>query len=201
MSKTVMIDPGHGGKFSGAKASHTDPFAVVNEKDINLQVASKVRYFLEENHKLEVFMTRESDKSLADKKRDDLQGRVDLERMFEPDCFVSIHCNAASVEAAHGFEVFTSVGETGADPFAQSIIDRVMIDVPGTRLRADLEDGDSDREANFYVLRKTKSPAALIELGFLSNAQDRARLIDEGWQNMMAEAIAKGVSEWVNREV
>jgi len=114
--------------------------------------------------------------------------------------FVSIHCNASNKHNARGFELFTSKGFTQSDVLAENIansVQHVYEDVK-MRLRYDLSDGDKDKEVDFYVLRKTKCPAVLIECGFFDNRQDFDILKDPLFQANLGSFIYTGILNYIN---
>ncbi|MBE0598330.1 MAG: N-acetylmuramoyl-L-alanine amidase [Desulfuromonadales bacterium] len=185
MSKafTVMIDPGHGGADPGATANHPV------EAAINLAVARRLREVLEaEGHA--VVLTRHADVTRS------LGERVRLEHQERPDLFLSLHCNAAANVAASGIEVWTSPGDSPADPAATAIFRAVCQAFPERRVRTDYSDGDPDKEARFHVLVKTLGPAVLLEMGFVTNDEERAWLLKPSVQRRMAMAIAAGILAW-----
>ena len=181
----IMIDPGHGGSAPGAVVEG----AV--EKDINLSVSLELAQILSSVWDNYIpILTRYTDTTLT------LRDRCAFERTYNPLCFVSIHCNAATSEQANGFEVFTTVGETAADKLATKVLDEVKKSFPGLKIRSDVSDGDEDKEANFAVLRGTKSPAILVECGFLSNDREREMLLGHQFHVRIAAAIAYGITRW-----
>ena len=82
---------------------------------------------------------------------------------------ISIHCNAGG---GTGYEVYTYFGQTQSDVFATHLADAFNRELPNVRLRADMSDGDTDKEANFYILRKTAMPAVLSECLFMDTLKD-----------------------------
>ena len=177
---TVLIDPGHGGK---------DPGAGEVEAKINLRIALILSDLLQCH--FPVWMTRTADRATVS-----LTERARYEHDLRPALTVSIHCNAAENPTAHGFEVFTSIGETAADRAACCIIHEIQNAFPRRRLRYDLTDGDLDKEAEFWMLRKTIGPAVLIECGFVSHPEERDWLLQAETQRALAEAIAAGILRW-----
>jgi N-acetylmuramoyl-L-alanine amidase len=107
--------------------------------------------------------------------------------------FLSIHANAFSNPLAHGYEVWTSVGQTAADLIAEKIFGSIGMAFPNLAPRFDKTDGDSDREAGFAVLIGTKMPAVLVECAFISNALEERWLRDVGWLMRMAGSIVSAV--------
>ncbi len=184
----VLIDPGHGGQDPGAVA------AGIHEADVVLDVGLRLAQELLARQIVPT-LTRYRDVTIP------LATRVGIERLVEPDLFISIHCNAADTPAASGMEVWTSPGETPADRAATAILEALVAAFPDRRVRADWEDGDPDREARFYVLRRTLCPAVLVELEFLTNAGGRVFLTDQGTRPRIAAALAEGVSTWARPAV
>lgn len=180
----LVIDPGHGGSDPGAIGP-----GGTREADINLAVSSRLAALLiRQRH--EVVLTRTGDVFLS------LATRADLANSRRADALISIHCNAAVSRAAHGFEVWTSRGQTRADALASGISTAWSLEFPFMTIRADWSDGDADKEAGFAVLVKTAMPAALLELQFISHPGWEKWLNDKTNQDRMAAAIAAGVGAW-----
>ena len=183
--KKVVIDPGHGGKFTGAVCDG------ITEKDINLSLALLLAAeFIRRGTK--AVLTRFSDVHLSEDLNEDLQLRCVVEHEERPDLFISLHCNSFSDHGANGFEIFTTPGQTKSDIYATSILESVQEAFPHINYRTDTSDGDGDREENFKVLRSTKGPAVLIEAGFLSNSNDLSHLISPAFRQKLAIAICDG---------
>ena len=165
---TIVIDPGHGGKDPGAV------YAGYKEKDIVLPIALYLGGFL--SNMANCVYTRTADVYVP------LRDRVFIANSVKADMFISIHVNASPKHNAKGEEIWIYPGSTKSAKLANSIATYIDEIVPG-RFRG-------VKEGNFYVLRKTKMPAVLIEVGFLdnpitplhsSNAQIRAAfLINNG---------------------
>lgn len=128
---------------------------------------------------------------------DDLEDIVDEANEYDPDLFISFHCNAAENRNAEGTEIFTTVGETQSDKAATRIMAEVQNALPELYIRADYADGDVDKERNFYVIRYTNSPAVLIEVAFISNPKEELLLRDFGFKDSYAKAVADGVLKFL----
>jgi N-acetylmuramoyl-L-alanine amidase len=89
--------------------------------------------------------------------------------------------------------VWTSVGNTGADPYASWVFRTIRKYFPEMRGRVDMSDGDEDKEAGFVVLRKTIMPAILVEMAFISNPEEEQMLAMPEFRMRMAAAIAEGI--------
>jgi N-acetylmuramoyl-L-alanine amidase len=127
---------------------------------------------------------------------DDLDYRVRMSNSWSADVFVSLHCNSATTPAAKGFEVWTSPGETQGDRLATCVYNQIAGEFPDRVGRTDYCDGDPDKESKFYVLTQTDAPACLIEMAFISNPEEAALLADPVWQDRMARALARGVTDY-----
>lgn len=181
----VLLDPGHGGKFQGACANGA------READFTLRLAAMLAGYLRIAG-YDVSMTRTGDDNLAHTVSEDLEARCAIERKLKPALFVSVHCNAAYAPDAQGFEVWTSPGETASDKAAEAIINAFSKAFPSRRIRRDLSDGDSDKESKFRVLTGTLGAAVLVELGFLTNADETLWL--KSHMPEMAKAICDGIT-------
>jgi N-acetylmuramoyl-L-alanine amidase len=183
----VLIDPGHGGQDPGAVAQG------LRECDINLSVAALLAACLKEQGG-KTWMTRREDKFVS------LRGRTNLEHHLSPDLTISLHCNAAVNVGAHGFEVWTSIGETASDRAAYHVINAIQNAFPMRRLRYDITDGeqvwDKDREKNLWMCRRTFGPAILVEMGFITHAEEAVWLGTKENQALLARAIADGAIKW-----
>mgnify|MGYP000994641534 CR=1 FL=1 len=183
----VYIDPGHGGSDPGAVGMYG-----TKEADINLEVGLILRELLKKRG-VEVIISRESNRFVG------LTERAQTANVEKADAFISIHCNASINRNAHGFEIYTSPGQTRADPLATAIYYAWEQAFPTHKLRPDWSDGDPDKEANYSVLRNTKMPAVLIELDFISNPVMEAWLSQKKNQASMAQTIMLGLFNWYGR--
>jgi N-acetylmuramoyl-L-alanine amidase len=178
------IDFGHGGSDPGAigPTGFTEAEAV---KSIGKHVG---RGLSEANH--EVVYSRLNDVFV------ELEDRAKFANDENVDFFLSIHANAHETIGAQGFEIWTSPGQTGADPIATRIYESALASFQSIRGRPDFSDGDPDREAKFLVLTQTRMPAALVEVCFISNPTEEKWIRDPGWRLRMGGAIVSGL--WRN---
>ena len=178
----ICIDPGHGGQDPGA-VGHGG----THEADITLRLAHALKDRIEGlGHS--AYLTREADRFV------ELTMRAKIANVWGADRFLSIHCNGAVSESANGFEVWTSRGQTAADPIAENMFCAWLKEFPNVNGRRDLLDGDSDKEENFAVLRGTKMPAVLVETGFVTHPATEAEMLTEEWITAAAEALARGIT-------
>ena len=110
---------------------------------------------------------------------------------------LSIHANAAGTGKtwmyAKGWSCYTSPGETRSDELAECMYDSFSRAFPDRKIRRDTTDGDSDYEANFYLLTKTRCPAALLENFFYDNREECVWLLNEVTKQRIADAIVVGL--------
>ena len=116
---------------------------------------------------------------------------------------VSIHANAAGNGSAWmnatGWSCYTTPGKTRSDDLAESMYDSFSKAFPDKRMRRDWSDGDSDWEANFYILTKTRCPAVLLENFFYDNRGECAWLLLEGTKARIADAIVAGLKSYLKK--
>ena len=177
---TIVIDPGHGGKDPGASAGG------VLEKAVVLNVARKIGAYLEARG-CTVMLTRETDVFV------ELRDRARMANAAKADLYVSVHCNSVGDNArATGMEVYHYTRASEASKRAARVIYDKLLPVCGLR-------GRGVKAKDLAVLRETAMPAVLVELGFISNPSDRAKLTNFAWQDDAAQAIADGIIEAVGK--
>lgn len=186
----ILIDPGHGGPFTGAVSHGT------RESDINLAVAKQVVSYLGRPG-IEAWLTRDADYALHEHDRfSDITLRARMAGQSRADILVSLHCNNYHKASAHGMEVWTTVGQNNSDDVAEHISLALQEAFPEKRFRSDTGDGDLDKEKDFNLIKEAPCKAVLVEMGFLSNDIEREWLKDETNQSAMASAIVSGLLSW-----
>ena len=187
----MVIDAGHGGDDPG-KVGINGAY----EKDLNLQIASLLKTFLEAND-IEVVMTRESDEGLYDadvsnKKVQDMKRRIELIDKTMPVLTVSIHQNSYPEEYVHGAQVFYYTGSTQGQQLAEYIQKQLVEKV----------DPENKRQVkannSYYLLKKTEIPIVIVECGFLSNSAEAEKLCTSEYQERVAWAIHMGILQYLN---
>jgi N-acetylmuramoyl-L-alanine amidase len=182
-SPSICIDPGHGGEDPGAVAGD------VKEKAINLAYGLALRDELL-SRGWDVILTRDIDVF------ETLGGRADLANQAGADCFVSLHANASSSAKARGAWVIHAPFSTHGKTLALRISEQLA--KIGEIAEAEVYPDESPWTGNrrLTVLHKTKMPAVLVELGFVTNDKDRAFLTEGQNQAKMAAAIGAGIAAW-----
>lgn len=117
---------------------------------------------------------------------------------------VSIHSNAAgdgkTWKNARGWSCYTSPGPTQGDRLAECLYSSFAAAFPDRIIRKDLTDGDSDIEANFYILTKTRCPAVLLENFFFDNREECAWLLLDSTRQRIADAITTGIWRYISNQ-
>ncbi len=184
--KTIMVDPGHGGKDTGAIGSNGS-----YEKNNNLAIALALNNILKQAG-AKVILTRDKDISLCPatnySETEDLQGRVDLAENNNIDLFISIHNNSFDNHDVQGTETYFSESNPQQ---AESI---KLANCIQTSLISTLKTNNRGvKEAGYYVLRNTTMPSVLIETAYISNPYEEARLQNETFRKNVATAIFHGI--------
>ena len=176
MSKFFCIDAGHGGADPGAV---NDKY---QEKNATLGIAMKIGDKLKQKgHK--VVYTRSTDKVLG------LQARCDVSNATKVDAFISIHCNSAENKSASGIETFKYPGVGGVTKrLAENIQNSLVTNFPEEKNRG-------VKEAKYYVLKNTKAPAILVEVGFISHDETAEKLFRFSYQDKLARVIVDGIEK------
>ncbi|MCL1844558.1 MAG: N-acetylmuramoyl-L-alanine amidase [Defluviitaleaceae bacterium] len=181
--KIIVLDAGHGGWDPGKVQGQTE------EKHINLAIALKVQTFLEQGGAT-VIVTRIDDSELSKSKRGDMYARQNIANASHADIFVSIHQNSFSKGGVHGAQVFYFDTSGNSERLARAIQERLReFADPSNRLKHRAND-------NYYVLKQTKMPAVLVECGFLTNYNERQRLLCEDYQEKIAWSIYLGIIDY-----
>lgn len=187
--KVIYLDPGHGGKDPGTN------YRSIYEKNINLEVSKKLEQILVNKGAI-VYMTRYGDYDLSSpqtgaRKYSDLMERVKLINYVNPDIYLSIHVNAYRSSRWQGATVYYD----DINPINEHLA-KIMQNSFKERL-------NSKRHYmevyNMFINRRVKSPGLLIEVGFMSNPDERNKLINSLYQKKIAEAIYNGIIIFKNQ--
>jgi len=171
--KVFVLDPGHGGD----DGDNTGPGGL-KEKDINLDIALRLEGMLKEAG-AEVYMTRREDTKVL------LSDRADLANRIRPHFFLSIHQNGFYNPGVSGTEVYYYNGDAEGERLGRCIMDCLIKDVNVLNKGV--------RPANFYVLREAKVSSLQLELFYITNPEEEARLMDLTFRSRVAEAVLKGI--------
>jgi N-acetylmuramoyl-L-alanine amidase len=184
--KTVVIDPGHGGREKGAC------WGDLYEKDLNLRIANAAKVALEREG-ARVIMTRENDVALS------LAARAQIALERRADLFVSIHCNSnSSPGSASGIETYYHMDEPSPKALAYAIHEAIcsQAKMPDRRARSDR----SLYASGLGVLRRLSGsgiPGVLIECGYVNHPSDRSKLVSADYRAKLAEGIVKALKAYI----
>ena len=181
--KVVVIDAGHGSVDSGAT------YGDLKEKDINLAVAFLLKEQLEQSN-VKVIMTRTEDVLHNHSRREDLLYRVRKCNEVSPDAFISIHVNKFPTAEPFGGQAYYHSGER-SKLLAEKVQEQLKQIQPDNYRTI----GTGD----YLVLKHTKCPAIIVEIGFISHHVDRQRLTDKNEQYRIAKAVKNGVLAYLNQ--
>lgn len=189
----VVIDAGHGGNDPGKVGVDGSL-----EKDINLQIAERLKWYLEQSD-VDVVMTRESDMGLYEqgdsrKKMADMRKRCEIIEESKADLVVSIHQNSYHEENVSGGQVFYYKSSEKGKRLAEILQKRFTYVLGDENRRLAKANG------NYYLLLHVKCPIVIAECGFLSNRKEALLLKDEDYQDRMAWTLHMGILEYLNKE-
>jgi N-acetylmuramoyl-L-alanine amidase len=219
----IIIDPGHGGKDSGAVGtiSVNGRNTQIYEKDIVLKAALALRDALNQTYPdKRILMTRETDVYLTLDQRTEMANAVTV-RDNEAVIFISIHANSSVNSHARGYEVWhitsgyrrslLDASKYNYSPDIAAIMDSLLAEeyTSESILLADFilkglgqKFGNSlpsrGRKANdWFVVRNSRMPAVLVELGFVSNRQDAALMTSEEGLNNFTSSLYNGITNFI----
>jgi N-acetylmuramoyl-L-alanine amidase CwlD len=173
----VFVDPGHGGTDSGATG-----YSGSLEKTINLQISKKLNELLKKSD-IETMMSREDDIYVG------LSERAAMANSWNSNLFISIHQNSYTSSEVNGIETYSYPGSINGSKLAAKIQNK-LIQYTGANNRY-------AKTADYAVLRGTNMTAALVECGFISNSTEESKLLDDSYQNTVAEAVSDGILEYL----
>ncbi len=188
LGKVIYLDPGHGGLDPGAI------YKDIEEEDINLEIAKKLRTVLESEGAI-VYLTREGDYDLAvnnavNRKRSDLSRRGNIINRSMCDLYLSIHLNADTSTTWKGAQVFYD----DVNPKNKKIAEIMQM-----VLKEDLKTNREYKKTNeMYLHKRVTRPGVLIEVGFITNPNERYLLKTSEYQMKVANSITRGIKKYFN---
>lgn len=186
--QTIFIDPGHGGKDNGTS------FNDIYEDELNLEIAKKLHKKLFDLD-AKVLLSRVADYDLSDMyaknhKTQDLCKRIQYMKDNNVDLFVSIHLNSYSSEDVSGAQVFYKINNIESQKFSE-IMQSTLNELNKKEKKA--------KKGDFYLLNNSGDiNGIIIECGFLSNTQERAKLSTDSYQNKLANLIKEGIIKYLS---
>ena len=193
----ILIDNGHGRDTAGkcSPDGHFKEYAYTREI-----AAAVVAFFQYRGYDAELLVPEFEDIPLKERVKRvnrwcDKLGRDNV-------MLVSIHVDAAGSDGqwhnASGWSCYTSPGLTASDHLATALYRAAEKYLPGHKLRTNYSDGDPDKEAGFFILNRTKCPAALVECGFMDNRAELEFLRSPEGRKAMVGVVVEGVIGYLN---
>lgn len=198
-SFTVLLDPGHGGSDQGTSYQN------IKESHLTLKIAKKILELNQPNSNFTINLTRTKNQYLS------LSDRTNLVKEQNPDLFVSIHINSLPSTFFKGMELYFTENLSDLSGENTDIVAEIKNDLINLgKTRKSLEFNRalsielkalskspqvSIKKNAFYVLEHSKTPSVLVELGFLSNEEERKLLLDDNYQNEIALAVFKSLEK------
>lgn len=171
--KYIVIDASHGGDDKGAVYVH------LYEKDISLSIAKEIQKFNEGQDRYEVILTRDTDRNSK------LSERTSYINKLNPEMVISLHVNSSPAEEAQasnqGAEIFVQNSD-----HSKELAGKIYKKFKAHKIE----------ESNLHMLRETKSPAVLVELGFINNPTDRNYIASEKGQQEIAKKFIEIFNEY-----
>lgn len=174
---TIAIDAGHGGENSGATGLNSK----VLEKDYTLLMSKELEKQLKKSGNKNIFMTRTTDTTL------DMPDRILMLRELDPDILISMHLNSSGRDSIQGTSTFYRY--IGFRPLSQAILKRM--------LELKLKEYGNVGHFNFALSGPTEYPNCLVEVAFLSNAEDEKKILDPKFHKSVAKKIIDGIKDWI----
>lgn len=187
----IILDPGHGGY--GAPGTYST--STVFEHEVTYAIAEKTAEILR-NHGAEVIITRGDNEAMT------LSERVEMTRTYNPDVFVSIHCDGSDNPSWYGTHTFyyknysMPLGDAIHKRLVNAYRNNVYTDTSSEQYEG------ADKDCKFFpymVTRVEECPSVLVECGYLTNEKDALFLTSENGQGLIATAIAQGIVDYIEK--
>lgn len=186
LGKVIYIDAGHGGIDPGAV------YKDIHEADINLKISMSLANLLEKNGAI-VLLTRTVDYDLSvnnavNRKRSDLSRRANIINESNGDLYISIHLNSIASSTWKGAQVFYDDINPKNEKIAKLLQNALKKDLKSSREYKEMN--------NMYMYKRIKIPGVLVEVGFLSNDNERYLLLQKTYQDKVAKSLCGGIIEY-----
>jgi|GEM_PF-3272122 len=184
----VMIDPGHGGKDGGCYSG------TLKESDINLALGLLIRDILQSKG-IGVLMTRDTDVMVGPSQREGLYTRALMCNKSNAVCFVSLHVNAyANDTSVRGIDTYRNTTTNEKSEDLATFVQNAAVKATGAK------DRGLKTDSELVVIRETKVPSCLIEVGFLTNPDEFRDLSDDAYRKKLAQGISNGIIDFLLQE-
>lgn len=188
LNKVIYLDPGHGGIDSGATYKN------IKEDSINLDYSKKLKEKLEKKGAI-VYLTRYDDYDLSisktNRKKSDIINRVNLINNSDANLFISIHLNSENSNLWSGIQVFYDKINSKNEILANILQNNLK--------KVSVKKRNAKNIENLLLLKKTEIVGVLIELGFISNFNDRKVILSEDYKEKVCDLIVESIEEYFNK--
>ena len=188
LNKVIYLDPGHGGIDSGATYKN------IKEDSINLDYSKKLKEKLEKKGAI-VYLTRYDDYDLSisktNRKKSDIINRVNLINNSDANLFISIHLNSENSNLWSGIQVFYDKINSKNEILANILQNNLK--------KVSVKKRNAKNIENLLLLKKTEIVGVLIELGFISNFNDRKVILSEDYKEKVCALIVESIEEYFNK--
>lgn len=188
LDKVIYLDPGHGGIDSGATYKN------IKEDSINLDYSKKLKEKLEKKGAI-VYLTRYDDYDLSisktNRKKSDIINRVNLINNSDANLFISIHMNSENSNLWSGIQVFYDKINSKNEILANILQNNLK--------KVSVKKRNAKNIENLLLLKKTEIVGVLIELGFISNFNDRKVILSEDYKEKVCDLIVESIEEYFNK--
>ncbi|GAA0076920.1 hypothetical protein UT300005_12980 [Clostridium sp. CTA-5] len=195
--RLIVIDPGHNfGGNDGAYATHDR--VTYCERDLNMQLALKLKSKLESNGYQVMLTRKETDRETLGVTQS-LTNRVNMANNFNADFFISIHHNASDSSAANGVETYYSSNRqdsnfgSGPSDYKLLLSKKISTNITNSIVNKTGAYNRGGKDGNLFVCRNTNMPSVLVEAGFITNPQEAQKCTDSNYQNKTADGIAEAI--------
>ena len=204
-----ILDNGHGGIIDGVyqtpgkRSPKWEDGTQLFEGEFNRAVVNRIIKMCEKDG-IECINLVDTEKDLSLRWRTDKANDIYRERQQSDGkkcIYVSVHANGFNKESAHGWSVYTTVGETKSDKIAQILHEKAKVEFPTHKMRVDTRDGDADKESNFWVLRKVVMPSILSENFFMTNREESKLLLSEEGRDRIAKIHYQMIKEVESKKI
>ena len=207
----ILIDNGHGSTTQGKQSPTLDNSFIVNNEFTEKGRFKEWKYNRVIAHMLvtklkamgydaRLVVTEDKDISLGErvKRVNAICSKSGVSNVI----MISIHANAVGDSSrwmtGQGWEAYTTKGKTKSDVLAEYLYKRAEKNFKGRKIRKDTSDGDSDKEADFYIIKNTKCPAVLTENFFYDNKDDLKYMVSDEGIHAVVRTHIEGIIDYVN---
>lgn len=184
MSKTIILDNGHGNNTPGKRSPKWEDGTQLFEYEFNRDIVKRIAAMLTKD-KINVIILVPESNDVSLQERCNRANRI-YKSSGNNAVLISVHGNAGG---GTGWECYTTVGKTKSDSIATILCEEAAAEFAkdGWKIRTDMADGDPDKESQFYILKHTNCPAVLTENFFFDNRKDCKFMMSEEGRNRIAK--------------